>query len=77
MQRIALGCTTESHPLYGTFMASLSSCIFELDDSDYVLLCSAKKAELIAAGVPCPSEKGIKKAVTREELARYCKRKNR
>ena len=77
MRRIALGCTTESHPLYGTFMANLSSCIFEWDESDYALLCSAKKAELIAAGVPCPSERAVKKAVTREELARHCKRKTR
>ena len=35
MRRIALGCTTESHPLYGTFMANLSLCIFEWDEDDY------------------------------------------
>ena len=58
-------------------MANLSSCIFEWDESDYALLCSAKKAELIAAGVPCPSVGAVKKAVTREELARHCKRKTR
>ena len=50
MRRIALGCTTESHPLYGTLMANLSRCIFQWDDADYTLLCSAKKAALISAG---------------------------
>ena len=29
MRRLACGCTTESHPLYGTFVSHLSSCIFE------------------------------------------------
>ena len=29
MRRLAGGCTSEAHPLYGTFMAQLSNCIFE------------------------------------------------
>ena len=77
MRRLALGCTTESHPLYSTFMANLSNSIFEWDQADYSLLCSAKKAELTAAGVPCPSESAVRKAITREELSRHCKRKMR
>ena len=28
MRRIALGCTSESHTLYGVFMGKLSACIF-------------------------------------------------
>ena len=31
---IATGCTTESHPLYGLFMAQLSHCIFEWSDEE-------------------------------------------
>ena len=60
-KKTALGCTTESHPLYGTFMATPSSCIFELNENDYALLCSVKKGELIAVGVPCPSVGAVKK----------------
>ena len=28
MQRLACSCSSKSHPLYGTFMAKLSSCIY-------------------------------------------------
>ena len=55
MRRLALGVTTESHPLYGTFMARLSSCIFEWDESDVEALLQAKGGELSMAGVPNPS----------------------
>ena len=44
------------------------------------MLCSAqqRKAELISAGVPCPSERAVEKVtVTRGELAHHCKRKTR
>ena len=41
-RRLARGCTSESHPLYGTFMAKLSSCIFEWDTDDYERLLAAK-----------------------------------
>lgn len=34
MSRIALGVTTDSHPLYGPFMGRLSACIFEWDAGD-------------------------------------------
>ena len=42
MRRLARGCSTESHPLYGVFMAKLSSCIFEWDSEDYERLLEAK-----------------------------------
>ena len=42
MRRLGRGCTSESHPLYGTFMSKLSSCIFEWDADDYDRLLSAK-----------------------------------
>ena len=77
MRRIARGCGSESHPLYGKFMGSLSSCIFEWDEVDYNQLMSAKRGELIRAGVRDPSPTAIQKAITREELARHCKRQTR
>ncbi len=55
-------------------MSSLSHCIFEWDAEDYRLLTSAKRAELTAAGVPDPSYSAVKNTVSKEELARHCKR---
>lgn len=77
MRRIARGCVSESHPLYGTFMGSLSSCIFEWDQADYDQLVSAKRGELVNAGVRDPSPRGIEKALKKEELARHCRRRTR
>ncbi len=74
MRRLARGCTTESHPLYGTFMSQLSSCVYEWEERDVDLLMDAKKHELMAAGVPNPSTSAITKAVSRAELARHCRR---
>ena len=54
MRRLAKGCTTESHPLYGTFMARLSACVYEWDEEDYRRLMSAKREELMLASVPNP-----------------------
>jgi hypothetical protein len=34
MRRIADSVTTDSHPLYGTFMSRLSGCIFMWSDED-------------------------------------------
>ena len=77
MRRIARGCVSESHPLYGTFMGSLSSCIFEWDEADFNKLMSAKRGELINAGVGDPSPSAIRKAMKKEELARHCRRRTR
>lgn len=77
MRRLALGCTSESHPLYGFFMSRLSGCIFEWDSDDYKSLVMAKKKEMIQAGVQSMSDKAAAKAVTREELARHCRRRTR
>ena len=76
MRRLARGCISESHPLYGTFMAKLSSCIYEWDE-DYTHLMNAKSEELIEAGIPHPSTSAVAKALSREELARHCKRRTR
>ena len=48
-------------PLYGTFMARLSGCIYEWDEEDYNLLMRAKGGELTQAGVRNPSSTAIKK----------------
>ena len=77
MRRLAGGCTTKSHPLYGTFMSQLSSCIFEWDVRDVELLMSAKKGEMVSAGIPDPSDAAVRKAVSKEELARHCRRRTR
>uniref|UniRef100_UPI00358E8398 uncharacterized protein n=1 Tax=Myxine glutinosa TaxID=7769 RepID=UPI00358E8398 len=77
MRRLALGCTTESHPLYGTFMARLSHCIFEWDKADVDALAHAKKSEMVKMGLSNPSESAVHKAITREELARHCRRRTR
>ena len=77
MWRIAVGCTTESHPLYGTFMFHLSSPIFEWDREDFERLMSAKKGEMIAAGIPIHLHHLYKNAITKDEMARHCKRRTR
>ena len=50
MRRLATGCITEAHPLYGVFMSRLSSCIFAIDLDDYNLLKKAKRVELVQKG---------------------------
>ena len=42
MWRLARGCTSKSHHLYGAFMPRLSSAIFGWDEEDYELLTSVK-----------------------------------
>ena len=75
MCRLAVGCSTESHPLYGLFMARLSGCIFEWDKQDYVI--SAKRGEMVQAGVVNPTDTAVKKAISKDELARHCRRRTR
>ena len=78
MRRLAKGCTNETHPLYGTFMGSLFSCIFEYDQGDYDLLTKAKRAELVRTGVSDPSPAAVRKAsIRKEELAYHCRRRTR
>ena len=64
MRRMVRRCVSESHPLFGTFMGSLSSCIFVWDQVDVDQLLSAKRGELINAGVRDPSPAAIQKAIT-------------
>ena len=51
MYRLAGGCTSSSHPLYGVFKSRVSSAIFEWDRDDYEKLVSAKLGELHNVGV--------------------------
>ncbi len=75
MSRLACGVSSESHPLYGPFIVRLSGCIFEWDMEDYDLLLRAKKGELATAGIPKPSDSAARKAITKDELARHCRRR--
>jgi hypothetical protein len=77
MRRFADACSTESHPLYGVFLASLSRCIFEVDASDLRALMDAKKGELAALGASNVSDEDIKRCLTRLEIARHCCRATR
>lgn len=74
MRRLAFGCSSEAHPLYGVFMSQLSGCIFEWDDRDYNKLLLAKKGQLKATGLKSPSEAAVRNAVTKTDLASHCRR---
>lgn len=76
MRRLAVGCTTEAHPLYGVFLGRLSECIFQWSKEDLELLKKAKSCELKQSGIPDPSEETIIKNITKE-LATHCRRKTR
>jgi len=71
MRRLARGVKTESHQLYGVFMAKLSACIFEWDADDFHQLCTAK------AAMSTLSTPEAAKLVTRRELALHCRRRTR
>ena len=77
MRRIALVCTTDSHPLYGVFMARLSQCIFEWSEEDLQQLKRAKSAELIAAGISNPSDDVVFNHISKKELALHVRRRTR
>ena len=77
MRRLARGVMSESHPLYGLFMSRLSSSIYEWDAGDFERLMEAKKAELMKAGIPNPREAAVKKAISKDELARHRRRRTR
>lgn len=77
MRRLAVGCTSSSHPLYATFMRKLSLCIFKWDPKDTEELKEAKRRELVKAGIANPSQSAVTKALTRAEMARHCRRTTR
>ena len=77
MRRIAAGCNSEAHPLYGVFLSRLSQCIFQWSEEDLNLLKSAKRGQLQQQGIADPSEAAIIEKITREELALHCRRRTR
>ncbi|XP_078368967.1 uncharacterized protein LOC144652946 isoform X2 [Oculina patagonica] len=77
MQHLAAGYKSESHPLYGMFTGGLDRCVFQWDANDLTLLNSAKREELRRAGVANPSDKAVKKALTKDEMARHCQSRTR
>ncbi|XP_041951282.1 uncharacterized protein LOC121711602 [Alosa sapidissima] len=76
MRRFAAGVTTEAHPLYGVFMARLSTCIFEWDPEDVAALRRAKECELTTR-VGHISEEAVTTRITQRELALHCRRRTR
>lgn len=65
------------HLLYGPFMGKLSAAIFEWDKQDYQELLGAKKEELQAKGVKPPTNDAAAKVISKDELAKYCRRRTR
>ncbi|KAI9525224.1 hypothetical protein NQZ68_009904 [Dissostichus eleginoides] len=75
MRRLAVGCTTDAHPLYPTFMGCLSACIFEWDARDLTLLRQAKRALLVQEGVPGLTDQMVDGKISKNELSLYCRRR--
>ncbi|KAM8852772.1 uncharacterized protein ACB058_011495 [Synchiropus picturatus] len=67
MRRFARGVTTDTHQLYGLFMARLSYAIFAWDQEDVARLERAKRSQEGASHV----------TLTAKELARHCRRRTR
>ena len=59
MHRFVSGCTTDSHPLCGTFIARLSQCIFEWSSEDLSLLKKAKTDEVLNSKIRNSSDEGM------------------
>ena len=77
MRRMAKASTNESHPLYGTFMSKQSGAIFEWDQENMNLLRKAKRGQLVLAGIKNLSLDAVNKSITKNELAKHCKRRTR
>ncbi|KAK7907602.1 hypothetical protein WMY93_016214 [Mugilogobius chulae] len=77
MRRLAVGCTTDAHALFPSFMGSLSACIFEWDAADLSLLQQAKKEQLRQEGVPGLTDSLVNAKITKTELSTYCRRRTR
>lgn len=58
-------------------MSQISAAIFEWDYSDVELLKKAKVSELQIAGIKNPSTETAMKAISKQKLARHCRRKTR
>ena len=58
-------------------MPRLSSAIFERDEEDVNLLREAKRCHLVLAGIKKPSLDAVNKSISKNELAKHCKRQTR
>ncbi|XP_016388323.1 uncharacterized protein LOC107724059 [Sinocyclocheilus rhinocerous] len=76
MQRISVGCTSESHQIYATFRDRLTHCIFEWDEEDLKQLKEAKHNEL-NSDIVQPSDDELMHHLSRSELALHCRRTTR
>ncbi|KAB5574970.1 hypothetical protein PHYPO_G00215240 [Pangasianodon hypophthalmus] len=77
MRRLATGCSTDAHPLYPTFMARLSACIFEWDPHDVALLRRAKREQLEDERLPLITDDLVNRRISKKELALYCRQRTR
>ncbi|XP_056614654.1 uncharacterized protein LOC130429852 [Triplophysa dalaica] len=78
LRRFAAGLHTDSHPLYGLFMAKLSACIFEWDEGDVALLKEAKRRELEQCqGVTGLTDELLMRKLNPKQLAKHCRRRTR
>ncbi|MED6272566.1 hypothetical protein CHARACLAT_031695 [Characodon lateralis] len=77
MRRLAVGCTTDAHQMYPTFMARMSACIFEWDAADVNKLREAKRAHLKGHSWTSLTEKQLDRQITKEELELHCRRRTR
>ncbi|XP_057213104.1 uncharacterized protein LOC130568336 [Triplophysa rosa] len=77
MRRLAVGCTTDAHPLYPIFMSRLSACILEWDPHDVALLRRAKREHLQQEGLSVITNDLVNRRITKKELALYCRRRTR
>ncbi|XP_066522256.1 uncharacterized protein [Hoplias malabaricus] len=77
MRRFSVGVTTDSHQLYGIFMAKLSACIFEWDAGDVARLREAVQTELKGKGITHSTEDELTAKLSAKLLARHCRRRTR
>ncbi|KAM4548781.1 leptin receptor-like [Odontesthes bonariensis] len=77
MRRLAVGCTTDAHPLYPAFMRALSSCIFEWDAGDLDLLRRSKTKQLQQEQRPGITRSMVDSHITKKELSTFCRRRTR
>ncbi|XP_026145603.1 uncharacterized protein LOC113120014 isoform X2 [Carassius auratus] len=76
MRRISVGCTSESHQIYPTFMDRLTHCIFKWDEEDLKQLKEAKHNELNSDIIQPPNDE-LMHHLSRSELALHCRRATR
>lgn len=77
MRRLSVGCTTDAHALYATFMSRLSQCIYMWDPEDVEALVAAKKSELEAMHVENQTDDDVFRHIKTSELAMHCRRTTR